>query len=296
MFELCKNPKLHDVGKLPFWRGIYILFILLFAGILFGEIVGHTLLKKLLPQPSVGADSFEFDNKIGYLEEQIKVRGQLDCLIVGDSMANNGLDPTHIEDVYRKETGTKLTCFNIGMPALTLDASGPVAKALVHRFQPRLLVFILSPRDFVPKYGEVYRHIASSAWVKQNLGETSLKGWAVNSSFSYRYLLAFQYWLNPANREKMITSSNAISPMGFSPVHGFRTPGRVYGTQPDYDFYEAESQKGLAQLLQIHNDDVSLLIIDAPIQPDYHPLYLESPDNYHNTYITLVSAKSYLTK
>lgn len=201
-------------------------------------------------------------------------------------MANNGLNPTHIEDVYKEKTGISINCFNIGMPALTLDASGPVAKALAHRFQPRLLVFILSPRDFVPKYGEVYRHIASSAWVKQNLGETSLKGWAVNSSFSYRYLLAFQYWLNPANREKIIISSDVISPRGFTPVYGFRTPSQVYGTQPDYDFYDADFQKGLAHLLQVQNDDVNLLIIDAPIQPDYYPIYLESPEIYRKSYIT----------
>lgn len=56
MFGLLKNLKLNDVGKLPLWRGIYALFIIMITGVIIGESIGQTTLKELLPQPSAIAD------------------------------------------------------------------------------------------------------------------------------------------------------------------------------------------------------------------------------------------------
>ena len=285
MIKHFENLDLSDTKKLPLWSGIPLFFSLLLIGVLIGELFGRTSIQNYLPPPSVGADSFVFDLKIAYLERQIEERGELDCLIVGDSMANNGLNPTLIEDIYEAKTGLALNCFNVGMPALTLDASGPVAEALVNRFQPRLLVFILSPRDFVPKYGKPYRHIATSEWARQNLGVFSLKGWAVNNSYSYRYLLSFQYWLNPTNRTRFIEASSTVSATGYTPLSGFRTPHQVYRAQAEYTFDDADALKGLESLRQIQGDGVSVLVIDAPIQADYHTIYLENMENYEEVYI-----------
>ena len=286
MTKHFENLDLSDTKKLPLWGGVRLFFFLLLIGVLIGELFGRTPIQNYLPPPSVGVDSFEFDLKIAYLERQIEERGELDCLIVGDSMANNGLNPTLIEDSYEAKTGSSLNCFNVGMPALTLDASGPVAEALVNRFEPHLLVFILSPRDFVPKYGKPFRHIATSEWARQNLGDFSLRGWAVNNSYSYRYLLSFQYWLNPSNRTRFIEASSTVSVTGYTPLSGFRTPHQVYSTQDEYTLDDADALEGLESLLQIQRDGGSVLVIDAPIQADYHTIYLENLENYEKMYVS----------
>lgn len=271
--------------KLPLWKGIPVLFLFLLTGILLGEMIGRTFLKEYFPLPSVGVDSFVFDVKVASLENFIDESGQLDCLLVGDSMVNNGLDPILIEDAYQKMTGSSLHCFNFGIPALTLDASGPVAAALAKRFQPRLLIFLLSPRDFVPKYGQIYRHVSKSDWVMQNLGYSSLKGWLVNHSYSYRYLLLFQYWLQPENRATMLEAMNSISKEGYWRLEGFRTPSQEYVTQPDYYFWDSESQTGLAYLLNLQDDGIAVLMVDVPVRSDYYQIYLESPENYEEIFL-----------
>src|SRR5215510_8742389 len=135
--------KPEGIWSLPILRSGFVLFWILIVWLLITEIVARTSLGYILPPPSVGADSFEFDIKVYYLEQDIRQRGALDCLIVGDSMANDGPDPRMIEEAYRAETGAPLHCFNFGMPALMLDASGPLTTALNNRFQPRLMIVML---------------------------------------------------------------------------------------------------------------------------------------------------------
>ena len=265
------NPD--GLGSLPLWRGSFALLWTLAAWFVITEIVARTPLGSILPPPSVGADSFEFDIKVYYLEQAIRQRGALDCLIVGDSMANDGPDPRVIEAAYQAETGASLHCFNFGMPALMLDASGPLTTALNNRFRPRLMIVLLSARDFDPTYGATFRHVASSDWTQQNLGNTSLRGWAVNSLYSYRYALFLQYWLNPLNRQRFAEAWRDITPEGFTPLHGYGNPFDLTRPQPDFQISDPTIQNGFDQLLQLKRSGANLLVVDAPLSPDYYAAY-----------------------
>ncbi|MGE5464185.1 MAG: hypothetical protein ACM3PS_12565, partial [Syntrophothermus sp.] len=203
--------KLEGVKSLPLWRGIHALLSMIVAWLLIAELIARTSLGYSLPPPSVGVDSFELDTKLYYLEQSIRQNGPLDCLILGDSMTNNGIDPRVLEEAYRAETGSSIHCFNFGIPALFLDGSGPLAEALVNRFHPRLLIVPLSVRDFEPSLKFPIRDAARSAWGRQNLGEQSLRGWAVNSLYGYRYLISLRYWLTPSNREKLSSTWHSMT-------------------------------------------------------------------------------------
>jgi hypothetical protein len=274
--------KREGIRSLPILRSGFALLWILAIWLLITEIVARTPLGYILPPPSVGADSFEFDIKVYYLEQEIRQRGALDCLIVGDSMANDGPDPKLIEAAYQAETGAPLHCFNFGMPALMLDAAGPLCTALNNRFHPRLLIVMLSARDFDPTYGVTFRHVASSDWTQQNLGKTSLRGWAVNSLYSYRYALFLQYWLNPLNRERFANAWHDITPQGFTPLHGYGSSFDLSRPQPDFQITDPTIQNGFDQLLQLKRAGANLLVVDAPISPDYYEAY---HDNFVEPYI-----------
>jgi len=273
---------LEGIKSLPIWRSIFALLAIVIAWLLIAEIVARSALGYALPPPSVGADSFEFDTKIYYLEQSIRQHGTLDCLIVGDSMTNDGPDPKLIEAAYHAETGSSLHCFNFGMPALMLDASGPLATALANRFHPKLLILILSGRDFDSSFGATFRHVAFSDWTNQNLGKTSLRGWAVNSLYGYRYALFFQYWLTLSNRPKFANTWSEITQQGFTPLHGQGEQHTVTGPGPGFERIDVSAQHGFDQLLQLKQADVNLLVIDAPVRPD---LYSEYYNNFFQPYI-----------
>jgi hypothetical protein len=268
--------KLEGLRSLPVLRSGFVLLWILSGWVLITESVARTSLGYSLPPPSVGADSFEFDIKVYYLEQAIRQQGPLDCLIVGDSMANDGPDPRVIEEAYQAETGAPLHCFNFGMPALMLDASGPLTTALNNRFQPRLMIVMLSARDFDPTYGVTFRHVASSDWTQHNLGKKSLRGWAVNSLYSYRYALFLRYWLNPLNRERFAEAWRAITPQGFTPLYGYGNTFDLTRPQADFQISDPAIQNGFDQLLQLKRAGVNLLIVDAPISPDYYVAYRDN--------------------
>lgn len=277
----AQTLKLQGLKSLPIWRSIFALFAISMAWLLIAEIIARTSLGYYLPPPSVGADSFEFDTKVYYLEQSIRQRGALDCLIVGDSMTNDGPDPKLIEVAYQAETGSPLHCFNFGMPALMLDASGPLTTALANRFHPKLLILILSGRDFDSSFGAPFRHVAFSDWANQNLGQTSLRGWAVNSLYGYRYALFFQYWLTPSNRIKFTNTWSSITPQGFTPLNGQREADAVTGSGPVFERTDTAAQHGFDQLLELKSTGTNMLVIDAPVRPD---LYSQFDSNFFQPY------------
>jgi hypothetical protein len=279
--------KMDGVSSLPIWRSGLALLVIIAASFVAAEIVGRTPLGSHLPPPSVGADSFEFDIKVYYLEQSIRQRGALDCLILGDSMANDGPDPRLVEEAYQSQTGTPIHCFNFGIPSLTLDSSGPLAEAVTRRFHPKLLIFILASRDFVPKYGGAYRHVVKSAWTKYNLGETSPRGWAVNTLYAYRYYLLLKYVWNPSNRSDFVVSWHNISTQGFTPLHGIAPPRKFFRAKQAFDLYQPDAQKGLERLLQLKSDGTNILILDAPLKPDYYAAFAEKNEG---EYIAPMSA------
>lgn len=277
-----KTLQLEGIRSLPLWRGLYALLALLLAGSLIAEIIARTPLGYRVLPPSVDANSFEFDTKIYYLEQSIRQRGPLDCLIVGDSMTNNGPDPRQVEAAYQARTGASIHCFNFGLPAMFLDASGPLSEALVNRFQPRLLIMILSARNFEESVDFPIRYVGSSSWSQQNLGQPSLHGWAVNSWYGYRYALSLKYWLTPSNRKSFSDTWRMITPEGFSPANGFGEQRELQPDPPAFQHTYPPAQAGFDQLLDLKPRGVNLLIVDAPIRPDVHTAWQAS---YYRPYI-----------
>lgn len=259
--------KLEGVNALPIWRSVYALLSILIAWCLIAEGIARTPLGYHLPPPSVGVDSFELDTKLYYLEQSIRRKGPLDCLILGDSMTNNGIDPTVLEKAYRVKTGSSIHCFNFGIPALFLDGSGPLAEILVNRFHPKLLIVLLSVRDFEPSVKFPVREAARSPWGQQNLGNSSLRGWAVNTLYGYRYGISLQYWLTPSNRQKLSDTWHSMTHEGFAPLYDQGDKRDLPASDLIFQKTEA-AQRGFDRLLKLKQNGVPLLIIDAPIRPD----------------------------
>lgn len=287
--------KLDGISRLPLWRGLALFSGFILGWMLLAELIARTPFGNHLPPPSVGADSFEFDLKVYYLEQSIRQNGPLDCLIVGDSMANSGLDPLSISQAYETQTGIPLHCFNFGMPALTLDASGPLALALSNRFHPQLLIFIVSARDFSIAVGQPFRHVATSDWVNHNLGQPSFRGWATNSLYGYRYFLFIQYWLNPANRKSFSDAYASITPQGFTPLFGFRTPPMELSPKKDFSV-DASALQGFDQLLKMSKSGTSLLIVDAPLQDTFYQNAPGNPEAYMKSYESFMQSRSQALK
>lgn len=257
----------------PSLRGILYFLLSIPLVILAAEIAARTPIGTRLPAPSVHADSFLFDAKIYRLESQLRRDGTLDCLFLGSSVANSDIDPDLVEQVYRAQTGETVHCFNLGMPAMTIDTAAAIADAAITRFHPKVVIYAILPRDVHDAIANV-DFLASADWVKFNCGVPSLDGWLVNRSYAYRYLLAWRYWLQIPNRVKMEAETHPLTAKGYQPAQGFREPYIENLTLTPARLREAWSDPSQAQsvrnFLALQQRDVKIVFLEGPAyhEPD----------------------------
>src|SRR5512133_731801 len=103
----------------------------------FSELFSRTILADpVFPPPSVGAANPEFDVKLDHLNQLIKRDGSIECLLVGSSQIDGGIDPVIIDQAYAQKTGKKITCYNIGISTVTREALGVLAQVLENTYLP----------------------------------------------------------------------------------------------------------------------------------------------------------------
>lgn len=263
------------------FRGLVIFFVIVLGWGLLAEILARSPLGESLPA-STGMDSFEFDLKATYLEQHIRQYGQVDCLLVGSSLANNGFDPDILESVYEQQTGEVIQCFNFGLSAQTFKSGGEVTQALVNRYRPKLILVVLSPRDFSTRYGDKASGLVEKEWLRYNTtGEFSPGGWLATHSYGYRYFLSFQYLILPENRLEYLGKFQRTGQNGFSPLFGNREPAITF---PQFRNFtpEPEAWNGLLRITEL---PVKMVFIEAPINPEYMPRYLETPQEYQTRFV-----------
>ena len=255
----------------PLLRGI-LYFLLTIPLILLGaEIVARSLLGDLLPAPSVNADSFLFDAKIYGLEGQVRRDGGLDCLFIGSSVTNSDIDPAIVEQVYADRTGETIHCYNLGMPAMTVENATALADAIIARFHPKVIIYPVLSRDI--------RHLVATAdfiektdWLKTNRGQPSLKGWLVNHSYAYRYFITWRYWLVTDNRSKMKSKVLWLTPKGFQPAAGILNPYPANLTLTPKRLSEVWTdptrKPALVQFLALQQKGVRIVLIESPVYRD----------------------------
>ena len=255
----------------PSLRGILYFFLSLPLVLLAAEIVARSPLGSSLPAPSVNADSFLFDAKIYSLEQQVRRNGGLDCLFLGSSVANVDINPEVVEQVYLEQTGETIHCFNLGLPAMTIENATAIADAAIARFQPKVIFYTILSRDIDHVTASV-NFIEQSNWLKFNRGKDSLNGWLVNHSYAWRYFLTWRYWLVTPNRAKMDSETIFLTPKGFQPAQGINDPYPENQTMTPERLMQIWDDPGHAQVvndfLALQQKGVTLVFIEGPVYRD----------------------------
>lgn len=221
------------------------------------------------PPPSVEADSFLFDQKVYDLEQQVRRDGGVDCIFIGSSITNNGIDPAAVERAYHERTGETIHCFNFAYPAMNVENAVFFTHAVIAKFHPRLIVYTFIPRDLTDVEYTV-DFIEASPWFQVHSPEP--RPWLVNHSYAYRYYLTWRYWLVNANRQKRLDEIVHLTDKGFQPAIGIRDPypERINMTE-DYlatVWQEPRTQRALEALLAHQTDEVSILLVEGAIYND----------------------------
>lgn len=274
----------------PFIRGFLYFLLTILLVLLGAEIVAPSQLGTILPAPSVNADSFLFDAKIHALESQVRREGGLDCLFMGSSVTNSGIDPEIIERIYREQTGQRIDCYNLGLPAMTIENATALTDAVITRFHPKVVIYTVLTRDIDHAVASA-DFIEESDWLKFNRGEPSLNGWLVNHSHAYRYFLTWRYWLVVQNRNKMREETMYLTAKGYQPAVGIRDPYPANLTMTPNRLSRLWNNPRRAQavedFLALQERGVRIVFVEGPTyrEPGTDAAALEALQAYEHDYI-----------
>ena len=127
-------------------------------------------------------------------------KDHLDCVFIGSSVVNRGINPAIFEVAYTGQAGETIQCFNLGLGWTTASGAAAWAEYVIKTYHPQLLIYGVTPRDFSPsavERGFSTDDLQNLAWMRYARSEFDLEGWILHHSQAYRYYLLFSRWAMP---------------------------------------------------------------------------------------------------
>jgi len=242
-------------------------------------------LQSRLPAPSVRSQHFDFEIKLQRLREM----GSVDCVFLGTSIVDRGLSPADFEQAYQDAAGGPITCFNFGVDGAGEYTGVLLAEYVMRAYQPRLLVFGVSPRL---GNGWDEGSLAWLPWLKYQQGEFSPRGWLAEHSRLYGYSRPLANDLTGTlSGERRAFLDRMILANGFYPTDERITFPMLPGDEgrlerSNYAISEAWLSR-LDDMLAFHRPpQTRVVIVEMPV----HPVALEGRADRLSDYAASMSA------
>ncbi len=243
-----------------------------------------------LPAPSIGGSIKPLGIKLAYLDELVEKKGHVDCIFLGASMILLGIDPETFSQAYRSRTGQEIVGFNFGIGGFIPPAAGIMARILIEKYQPKLLLWGLSPTSFSDKIVRTPEKLLMEIpWVRYRLGAFNLEGWLADHSYAYRYFLRFRIWLEQPGYSKelsdlepyisrygrKITKSKKLTPLPANPKKEIHARSKL----KDFKM----SKKAIAALREVIKlrSQVQIVIFEIPVHRNILSFYGRGPDDHY---------------
>jgi hypothetical protein len=224
---------------------------------------------------AIGSGHPELDTKFGDLDYLHDKYGRIDCLFIGSSVVNTGIDPATVEQVFQQQTGIPITCYNFGINGVTAANTATLAGLLIDRYHPHLLVYGFTLRAFGTYVDHDARRLMNTPWIAYQLGDFDLKGWLIDHSAAFRRYLAARDWPEYGWQHPI---GDRGDPTGFMPytfqVATFDLPPEL----ADFTFSD-QQLAGLDQILALR-DRTQLIVLEVPAPPTTRDTFKGGPDGH----------------
>jgi hypothetical protein len=300
------------MGKFPgpkkevpsvFFRAVAIFLLII---ILMELVARISWVQKDFPYRSLGNFNYQFEIKWFGLEKFVEQNGGVDVIVLGSSLANTGIDPNVMAQVFLSITGRQIRIFNFGVEGLTISPLSAIAKILVNKYHPALLIYVTSMPDYIADNGLEYEQIfLSDPWIQYQQGNLNIHGWLVENSQGLEYYLPYRDWMQtsfPQYFYKYVTRSQNTSASGYEPEFAtevnIESPPDPNATE-EFQYFEiygnyqiAPSRlKNLDSLLSLGQDkETNVLIIEMPFYPTFY-VYVGGED-VHKQFQLTISAEA----
>jgi hypothetical protein len=240
--------------------------------------------------PPIGSLNAELDVKLALLDQWVDAHGRIDCLFLGSSQADSAIDPAAFAAAFQQQSGNTIQCFNFSLATLTAEPAGQIAAILAQRYQPALLVYATSARDYSLNFGEWARPLLDDPWVRYTSGDFNLRGWMIDRSFAVRSLILIRQQSNPDYRSFTQELRSGLTIFGYKPASGNDLRNEKTNFIPEYSISQ-QDLVGLDQLLRLQSQDLEILIVEIPVHHSFLPYYIEADlQAYETKFITPITS------
>lgn len=255
-----------------------VLAILFAAGIAaLGEAAARAdFLSGWLPRESIGSGQPQLDKKLVLLREAMQRRGGLDCLFFGSSQVYRSVDPSILEETFQTESGKTIRSFNFGLGGMSETAEAPLARVLVKKFRPRLIVVGVSSYGMDERRDIKFeKYLNSSPWFRFQLGRHSVDGWLLEHSVALRRYHGYLFSTDPSSEAVLVkavanmtaTGYHRLAPGKFSDVDE-RAAKELGEFQVSPSHLEA-----LSELLRLRSPKLEMIVVEVPVHENVVKLY-----------------------
>ncbi|MBN2388710.1 MAG: hypothetical protein JXB85_16960 [Anaerolineales bacterium] len=230
---------------------------------------------------SVGNFHTQFEIKWFRFQEYIAQEGGVDVLILGNSLANTGVDPVTMSWGVHLQTGGRLRVFNFGVEGMTVYTIREIAALLLEQSQPQVLIYVVRVRDFVTviRPATEYRFL-EDPWVRYRRGDVNFSGWLYDHSSALQAYLPYRNWMRADFPDTLYTRmhrSLVTTHAGYEPDRKIVTIGsQLTAEDPWYpicavyaefelDASQFDQYRALIALGQAHGAQV--IIAEVPAHP-----------------------------
>jgi hypothetical protein len=242
--------------------------------------------QKAIPYRSFGIFHYQFEIKWFRLQEFARQNGGVDVIVLGSSLVNTGVDPDVMAQAYYEQTGKHLRIFNFGVEGLTIDPNSIVAKMLVDKYHPALLIYVTEMRDFIAGLGLDYQErFLSDPWMEYQQGKINLLGWLLDHSMALQTYLPYRNWMRadfPETIHLYRYRSLNTSTSGYEAENEVgeaidippdpNNPAELKNFETFGNFVTAPSRlQNLESMLALgKNEGTKVLIVEMPVHPTFY--------------------------
>jgi len=280
--KLSTSIQLHINKETASFIALVIIFFLSICGIIevfasqawFLNIISY-------PSPSISSSFPELDVKF----QRLWKYGSPNCLIIGSSMADTGINPAIFEDLVNKKYNTNYRCFNMGFSSSMVEVSAAVANSITKWHKIDLIIWGLSPIDMDPNFTET-RAIAKLPVFAYNNGNPTIVGFLYNH-FRFPWILATLLHQQNEEYTKVLSLFNNVMDS-----QGMRhsTQGKIINEGkvllPDFSIDPNDFKAFENFLSGYKSKGGKIIVFEMPVNPDFYPnLVTRGDENYQKDFI-----------
>ena len=292
-----------DRSTIRFFAGVFVLIFILAA--LFEALFRIPAIQELVPFQAYGTNHIQFEIQLQNLSKFIIKNGEPNCFILGNSQSLRSIDPFELGEVFHQQNGDTLNCYNFSIVGTNISTTLLFSQILINHYDPELFIVGLSFMDFSEARENRYDpRFEENAWIDQQIGRTSLKGWLLEHSYAYRTLILISYGAPHGMKYDDISKelrkwNSQLGATGYAhsqnvyPVNEQPKPGFVDNFLDEFGNFSVSEWNisSLDSMIELANEqDIQVLIVEMP----FHPSLLNMPDNSGQTHEKMADLKYFI--